>query len=71
MPDKFYTPDELAAMLKVTRGAIYKWIGEGRITAHKFGRTVRIPAVEVERLLRESVADPKRQAGTRMLAIPA
>ena len=53
MGDKFYTPDELAAMLKVTRQAIYNWIQQGRMEAVRIGRTVRIPGEEVERLLRE------------------
>ena len=53
MADAFYTPDELAALLKVTRQAIYNWIQQGRMEAVRIGRTVRIPGAEVERLLRE------------------
>ncbi len=53
MADRFYTPDELAGMLKVTRQAVYNWIQQGRMEAVRIGRTVRIPAEEVERLLRE------------------
>lgn len=53
MADTFYTPDELAALLKVTRQAIYNWIQQGRIAAVRIGRTVRIPGEEVERLLRD------------------
>jgi excisionase family DNA binding protein len=53
MADPFYTPDELATLLKVTRQAIYNWIQQGRIAAVRIGRTVRIPGDEVERLLRD------------------
>ena len=53
MADTFYTLDELAAVLKVTRQAIYNWIQQGRMEAVRTGRTVRILAAEVERLLRE------------------
>ncbi len=53
MADTFYTPEELAGILKVTRQAIYNWIQQGRIEAVRIGRTVRIPGEEVERLLRE------------------
>jgi excisionase family DNA binding protein len=53
MADMFYTPEELAGMLKVTRQAIYNWIQQGRIEAVRIGRTVRIPGDEVDRLLRE------------------
>ncbi len=65
MADRFYTPEELAAMLKVTRQAIYNWIQQGRMEAVRIGRTVRIPAEEVERLLREgrSPRHPDQGAG--------
>ena len=53
MADAFYTPDELAALLKVTRQAIYNWVQQGRMEAVRIGRTVRIPGEEVERLLRD------------------
>jgi excisionase family DNA binding protein len=53
MADAFYTPEELAAMLKVTRQAIYNWIQQGYMESVRIGRTVRIPSEEVERLLRE------------------
>jgi excisionase family DNA binding protein len=53
MADMFYTPEELAGMVKVTRQAIYSWIQQGRIEAVRIGRTVRIPGEEVERLLRD------------------
>jgi excisionase family DNA binding protein len=53
MADAFYTPEELAALLKVTRQAIYNWIQQGRLEAVRIGRTVRIPGAEVERLLQE------------------
>ena len=59
MADTFYTPDELASLLKVTRQAVYNWIQEGRMEAVRIGRTVRIPADEVERLLREG-RSPRR-----------
>ena len=59
MVDTFYTPDELAALLKVTRQAIYNWIQQGRMEAVRIGRTVRIPREEVERLLREG-RSPRR-----------
>ncbi len=63
--DVYYTPEELAAMLKVTRQAIYNWIQQGRMEAVRIGRTVRIPSDEVERLLREgrSPRRVEREAG--------
>ena len=71
MVDKFYTPDELASMLKVTRNAIYNWIADGTISAVKIGRTVRIPVAEVDRLISQNTTSPKAKAGTRRVAMPA
>ena len=65
MADTFYTPDELAAMLKVTRQAIYNWIQQGRMEAVRIGRTVRIPREEVERLLREGRSPRQTDQGAR------
>lgn len=53
MDDAFYTPEELATMLKVTRQAVYNWIQQGQMEAVRIGGTVRIPGEEVERLLLE------------------
>ncbi len=53
MAEAFYTPEELATMLKVTRQAVYNWIQQGHMEAVRIGRTVRIPSEEVERVLRE------------------
>ncbi len=57
--EQYYTIEEVAEKLKVTRQAIHNWIKEGRIDSIKIGRTRRIPAEAVERLLRES-RQPKR-----------
>jgi putative molybdopterin biosynthesis protein len=59
MTTTFYTPEELATMLKVTRQAVYNWIQQGHLEAVRIGRTVRIPSDEVERLLREG-RSPRR-----------
>ena len=66
MADVYYTPEELAAMLKVTRQAIYNWVQQGRMEAVRIGRTVRIPSEEVERVLREgrTQRQPGQAAGT-------
>ena len=61
MTDVYYTPEELAAMLKVTRQAIYNWVQQGHMEAVRIGRTVRIPSDEVERVLREGRT--RRQIG--------
>jgi excisionase family DNA binding protein len=65
MPREFYTPEQLAELLQVSKPAIYKWAQEGRIKAVRIGRTVRIPATEVERLLRGSDKPPEEAAEDR------
>jgi excisionase family DNA binding protein len=64
MADAFYTPDELAALLKVTRQAVYNWIQQGYMESVRIGRTVRIPGAEVERLLREGRKPRKTSEGS-------
>ena len=65
MPREFYTPEQLAELLQVSKPAIYKWAQEGRIKAVRIGRTVRIPATEVERLLRGSDQTAEEQPGNK------
>lgn len=43
MAEKYYTPNEVAEMLKVTRRSVYDWIKENRIGAVKIGSAWRIP----------------------------
>ena len=72
MPREFYTPEQLAELLQVSKPAIYKWAQEGRIKAVRIGRTVRIPAAEVDRLLRGSDnTDEEQPANKRMPALVA
>jgi excisionase family DNA binding protein len=65
MPREFYTPEQLAELLQVSKPAIYKWAQEGRIKAVRIGRTVRIPAAEVERLVRGSDKPTEEQPGNK------
>jgi len=49
--EKYYTPEEIAANLKVSRKTIYNWIQEGRLKAIKIGHFWRISESELNRLL--------------------
>jgi len=49
--EKFYTPEEIANNLKVSRKTVYNWIQEGRLKAVKIGHFWRIPESELNRLL--------------------
>ena len=52
--EQYYTIEEVAEKLKVTRQAIHNWIKEGRIDSIKIGRARRIPAASIERLVEQS-----------------
>jgi excisionase family DNA binding protein len=51
-----YTPQELAALLKMSKDTVYRAIAAGEIKAVKLGRLYRIPVSEVERLFGKSDA---------------
>lgn len=38
-----YTPKEVAALLKVSERTVRRWIEEGKLSARRFGRQLRIP----------------------------
>ncbi len=52
MDREFFTPAEVAARLKVTRQAVYKWIEQGKLEAVRIERAVRIPRDSLEKLIR-------------------
>jgi excisionase family DNA binding protein len=52
--EEYYTIEEVAEKLKVTRQAIHNWIRDGRIESLKLGRARRIPAAALERFLEQS-----------------
>lgn len=51
------TPLQVADILSLTRRTIYRWIKEGRLTAVKVGRAVRIDSEEVQRLLGRNITE--------------
>jgi excisionase family DNA binding protein len=48
-----YTTEELGELLRLTDRAVRRLIDEGKIHAVRVGRYYRIPAGEVDRVLRE------------------
>ena len=51
---EFYTPDEMAKKMKISRPTIYEWIRSGKIKALRASSSSRgpwrIPVTEVKRL---------------------
>jgi excisionase family DNA binding protein len=68
MIDEFYTPLEVAKMLRVTRSTIYEHIKSGQLKAIRVGNRYRITKTHLEEYIRQnvvnakkSVVDPKRE----------
>jgi excisionase family DNA binding protein len=53
--DIFYTPAEVANMLKTTRRSVYRWIKAGKLKSVKAGKYVRIARDDLEAFLGRSI----------------
>jgi excisionase family DNA binding protein len=51
MNTDYFTPDEVASRLQVSRQVVYNWINDGRLRAVKAGRTLRIPHYALDAFL--------------------
>ena len=51
---KLHTVRETAAALGLSEVTIRKWLADSRIDSVKMGRSVRIPASEIERIVRDN-----------------
>lgn len=47
-PGRFYSIDEVADYLGVSHRTIRRWIKDGKLRAHRFGRTVRTSCNDLE-----------------------
>lgn len=52
---KFYSLQEVADLLKVSKQSIYNWLKEGRIKAKKYGKEYRVTQEELNRLIKEGI----------------
>ncbi len=46
--EQFFTPVEVAELLKTTRRTVYNWIADGQLKSIKAGNLVRIPRSDLE-----------------------
>jgi excisionase family DNA binding protein len=44
IPDKVYTPEQVATILQLSKNTVYELIGRGELVAKRFGRVYRVPA---------------------------
>jgi excisionase family DNA binding protein len=64
--DTWYTINELAAMLKIGRSALYELVASGRLRAHRIGprgRALRVAQADLEQFIAES-RQPEAVAAT-------
>ena len=50
-PETFYTVPHIAEYLGVSGRSVRRWIHDGELTAHHFGRAVRIAKSSIEAFL--------------------
>ena len=50
---EFFTPNEVAQRLKVSRRQVNRWIASGELIAHKFNRMRRISRASLDEFLRQ------------------
>lgn len=48
---EYYTPVELAAMLRIPRRSLERWVLQRRLPVVKIGRLNRFPRVEIQKRL--------------------
>lgn len=53
MEEKYYTPDEIARMFKVTRNAVYNWYRRGQLGGIHIGRTLRISEAALQAFIQQ------------------
>jgi excisionase family DNA binding protein len=54
--DELLTPDEVAAMLKMTPARVLDWGRQGKLPRIKLGKFVRFHRADVERLIEQRTA---------------
>jgi excisionase family DNA binding protein len=59
--DQFYTPEEIAIILKTTRKTVYLWMRSGKLKALKAGSLWRIPQSALDEFLTPPGSNDKQQ----------
>lgn len=55
--ERWYLVKEVAARLKVSERSVRRWIAEGRLHSHRFGRAVRISEEDLRKFERAKTDD--------------
>lgn len=65
MKDRWYSVDEISVYLGVSKDAVYKWISEKRMPAHKIGRLWKFKTAEVDEWVRNGNSDDSTNGGIK------
>jgi len=52
MEEKYYTPQEIAVLLKVSYMTVYRWIRAGRLEAYQVQKQYRIREADFKRFMK-------------------
>ena len=56
MEERYLSTEQFAKILNVTKTTVLRWIRSGKITAYNLNGRYRIPASEIEKLLKKELA---------------
>ncbi|WP_282155530.1 helix-turn-helix transcriptional regulator [Cytobacillus gottheilii] len=69
MHNKIYTPDEVAALLKISKHTVYELIKRGELASFKVGKKMRIEERELNRLKTGTMSAPVKQSQSIQLRL--
>ncbi|KAB2332856.1 helix-turn-helix transcriptional regulator [Bacillus mesophilum] len=69
MHNKIYTPDEVAALLKISKHTVYELIKRGELASFKVGKKMRIEERELNRLKTGAMSAPVKQSQSIQLRL--
>jgi excisionase family DNA binding protein len=67
--ETYYTLEEAAAMIKVHAQTLRRWIRQGKLSAKRFGKQVRIRREDLERAARPAGPEVDEQGSFDRLAL--
>ena len=59
MPERWFSVEEIAKHLGVSKDTIYRWVERGRIPSHKVGRQWKFKVSDVDDWVKAGNADEK------------
>lgn len=68
LKDQFYTPEEVARLLKVSKQTVWAWTRSGELGSLRLGRSVRVPRSALERFLQRADSNNEEQGKSEPVA---